>query len=515
MPATTFADDHDVAPDHLQRIYDVLRPVSGVDFRHYKLPTIKRRLFRRMALHRITDVGDYIQLLESNANEARSLYQDLLIHVTRFFRDPDSFVGLASHVFPAILEGRPPDQPIRVWVSGCATGEEAYSVAIALIEFLQKDHADTRVQIFATDVSESAIEFARAGVYPASIEADVSDERRRLYFTRVDGGYRVAKMVRDLCVFARQDLTKDPPFSHLDLILCRNVLIYMDAQLQRKLLSVFHYALNPGGFLVLGQAESVGAQGTLFALVDKKLRIHRKKDGPIGPTMTFPVDHASAGLPRGRARNRDGSPAEKVLQGEVSRAILDRYAPPGVVVDSDLQIVQFRGQTGAFLEPAPGEASLNLLKMAREGLLYGLRTTLQAARKSRAAVRKTGLQVRSGTGWLPVTLDVIPLATAGRLHFLVLFDGHAPQTAEQRGLAAPEPMPAPPAAARAAAPRSCCSASWRPAASTCSRSSRSSKPPTRSCSRPTRRSCRATRSCSRPTRSSTRRRRSCSRPTRS
>ena len=435
--------------------------------------------------------------------------------MTRFFRDPDSFVGLAAHVFPAILEGRPADQPIRVWVSGCATGEEAYSVAIALTEFLQKDHPDTRVQIFATDVSESAIEFARAGVYPASIEADVSDERLRRFFTRVDGGYRVTKMVRDLCVFARQDLTKDPPFSHLDLILCRNVLIYMDTQLQRKLLSVFHYALNPGGFLVLGQAESVGAQGTLFTLVDKKLRIHRKKEGPVGPTMTFPVDHASAGLPRGRARDGDGSPTEKVLQGEVSRAILDRYAPPGVVVDSDLQIVQFRGQTGAFLEPAPGEASLNLLKMAREGLLYGLRTTLQAARKSRAAVRKTGLQVRSGTRWLPVTLDVIPLTTAGRLHFLVLFDGHAPQTAEQRGLAAAEPMPAPPAAARAAAPRSCCSASWRPAASTSSRSSRSSKPPTRSCSRPTRRSCRATRSCSPPTRSSTRRRRSCSRPTRS
>jgi two-component system CheB/CheR fusion protein len=438
VPATMFADDHEVAPDNLQRIYDVLRPVSGVDFRHYKLPTIKRRLFRRMALHRITDVGDYIQLVEGNPGEARSLYQDLLIHVTRFFRDPDSFAGLASHVFPAILEGRPADQPIRVWVSGCATGEEAYSVGISLAEFLQKDHPGTRVQIFATDVSESAIEFARAGVYPVSIEADVSDDRRRLYFTRVDGGYRVAKMVRDLCVFARQDLTKDPPFSHLDLILCRNVLIYMDTQLQRKLLSMFHYALNPGGFLMLGQAESVGAQGTLFTLADKKLRIHRKKEGPAGPSMTLPAGHVPAGVPRGRSRDGDEPPSEKVLQGEVSRAILDRYAPPGVVVDSDLQIVQFRGQTGAFLEPAPGEASLNLLKMAREGLLYGLRTTLQAARKSRGAVRKTGLRVRSGTRWTPVTLDVIPLTTAGRLHFLVLFDGHAPPASE-RGAPAPEP----------------------------------------------------------------------------
>src|SRR4029079_16351677 len=200
----------------------------------------------------------------------------------------------------AIVDGRPADHPIRVWVSGCATGEEAYSVAICLTEFLQKDHPDRRVQIIATDVSETAIEFARAAVYPTSIEADFSDERRRLYFTRVDGGYRVAKMVRDLCVFARQDLTKDPPFSHLDLILCRNVLIYMDTPLQRKLLSVFHYALNPGGFLVLGQAESVGAQGMLFAVVDKKLRIHRRRDGTIGQSLKFPVDHVSAGLPRGR-----------------------------------------------------------------------------------------------------------------------------------------------------------------------------------------------------------------------
>jgi two-component system CheB/CheR fusion protein len=439
VAASAFADGQEVAAEDLQRIYDVLRPVSGVDFRHYKLPTIKRRLFRRMALHRITEVGAYVRLVESDANEARSLYQDLLIHVTRFFRDPDSFVGLASQVFPAILAGRPADQPVRVWVSGCATGEEAYSVSIALTEFLQQNRPETRVQIFATDVSESAIEFARAGVYPAAIDADVSDERRRLYFTRVDGGYRVAKSVRDLCVFARQDLTKDPPFSHLDLILCRNLLIYMDTHLQRKLLSVFHYALNPGGFLMLGQAESVGAQGTLFTVVDKKLRIHRKKEGPGGRSLTFPVDHATASLTRSRPHGADGSPAENVLQGEVSRLILDRYAPPGVVVDTDLQIVQFRGQTGAFLEPAPGEASLNLLKMAREGLLHGLRSTLTAARKSRVAVRKTGLQVRSATGWLPVTIDVIPLTTAGRLHFLVLFDGHVPEAGTKRPVAAPEP----------------------------------------------------------------------------
>jgi two-component system CheB/CheR fusion protein len=227
--------------------------------------------------------------------------------------------------------------------------------------------------------------------------------------------------VRDLCVFARQDLTKDPPFSHLDLILCRNVLIYMDSVLQKKLLSVVHYALNSSGFLMLGQAESVGAHASLFTLVDKKLRIHRKKESAFSTAMAFPLDHAAA-LARGKPQPIEAASAEKLLQLEVSRAILDRYSPPGVVVDSDFQIVQFRGQTGAFLEPAPGEASLNLLKMAREGLLYGLRTALQTARKNRGPVRKGGLQVRSRNGWMPVTVEVMPLTAAGRPHYVVLFE---------------------------------------------------------------------------------------------
>ena len=421
VPTGGFGEDADIHPEHLQQVFDVLRPASGVDFKHYKLPTIKRRLFRRMALHRITEMPQYLKLLQGNPNEVRSLYQDLLIHVTRFFREPDSFQALAAHVFPSLVERRPPDQPIRVWVSGCATGEEAYSLAITLIEFLQQDYAETRVQIFATDVSENAIEHARAGVYGNGIEADVSPDRLRRFFTKIDGGYRVTKMIRDLCVFARQDLTKDPPFSHLDLILCRNVLIYMDAVLQKKLLSVFHYALNPGAFLVLGQAETVGAQATLFTLVDKKLRIHRKKDSAVQASMTFPVDYTLTGLPR-KKTVAEPATAEKALQTEVSRVIIDRYAPAGVVVDNDLQIVQFRGQTGLFLEPAPGEASLSLLKMAREGLLYGLRTALHAARKNRGPVRKDGLQVKAGSGWKPVNLEVTPLTSAGRMHFLVLFD---------------------------------------------------------------------------------------------
>ncbi len=412
-------DELRVRDDQLRRIFDLLRPASGIDFRHYKLPTIKRRLLRRMALHRLTDVQHYIRLLEQTPDEIRALYQDLLIHVTRFFREPESFKAFAEQIFPTIIDHRREQQPIRAWVSGCATGEEAYSLAISLLDYVHARQLHLGIQIFATDVSDMAIEHARAGLYPASIEADVSPDILRRFFTKVDGSYRVSKAVRDLCVFARQDLTKDPPFSRLDLILCRNVLIYMDVVLQQRLISVFHYALNRDGFLVLGQAETVGSQVGLFNLTDKGFRIYRKKTSARAP-MPVSVEYAAP-----RAANKrlppDVAPSEKALQGEVSRIIFERYAPPGVVVDSDMQIIQFRGQTGAYLEPAPGEASLNLLKMSREGLLYGLRTALHSARKSKAPVRKVGLRVKSARGWKPVDLDIVPLNSSGRPHYLVLF----------------------------------------------------------------------------------------------
>jgi two-component system CheB/CheR fusion protein len=428
--ATRQSDAHpaslelEVADQQLHEIFDLLRPASGVDFRHYKLPTIRRRVLRRMGLHRLSDPADYIRLLRSESSEVRDLYQDLLIHVTRFFREPESFEALARLVFPSIVENRPREMPIRAWVSGCATGEEAYSVAICLMEFLAKRQLDYRVQIFATDVSEAAIEQARSGIYPQSIEADVSADRLRRFFSKHDGGFQITKMIRDLCIFARQDLTRDPPFSRLDLILCRNVLIYMDALLQKKLLSVFHYALNSKGFLMLGPAETVGPQATLFSLEDKKSRIHRKRPSAAAATMSVPVEY-------GGVSNAEKKPSaelpnvERLLQVEVSRVINDRFAPPAVVVDSDLHIVQFRGQTGAFLEPAPGQASFSLMKMAKEGLLHGLRSAVAAARKSRAPVRRANLQVRSGRRWTRVDVEVIPLMAAGRAHFLVLFDQHA------------------------------------------------------------------------------------------
>jgi len=432
-------DELAIRDEQLRRIFELLRPASGIDFKHYKPPTIKRRLLRRMALHRFTDVQHYIRLLEQTPGEVRALYQDLLIHVTRFFREPESFKALAAQVFPKLVEDRGEDRPIRAWVSGCAAGEEAYSLAIALLDYLHSRHEDVQIQIFATDVSDSAIEHARAGVYPAAIEADVPIDVRSRFFTKVDGSYRVNKTVRDVCVFARQDLTKDPPFSRLDLILCRNVLIYMDVVLQQRLISMFHYALNPQGSLVLGQAETVGAQVGLFSLVDKKFRIYRKKtDGRVLTAIN--VDYTPPGIQKQRLTREIPQP-EKALQSEVSRIIFERYAPPGVVIDSDLQIVQFRGQTGAYLEPAPGEASLNLLKMSREGLLYGLRTALHAVRKNKLPVRKLGLRVRSARGWKPLNLDVIPLTSSGRAHYLVLFEEPEGRRPEED---APAPAPVKP-----------------------------------------------------------------------
>lgn len=410
-----------LAQQQLARIFSMLRKACGVDFTHYKLPTVQRRLQRRMVLHKLSTLDQYVQLLEHNPNEVVSLYQDILIHVTRFFRDGESFGALSTAVFPAIAEAAAGGKSIRVWVPGCSTGEEAYSVTIALLEFLNHGKSAAPIQVFATDVSESAVERARAGIYPVSISADVSPERLRRYFTRVDGSFRISKTVRDVCIFARQDVTRDPPFSKLDLIVCRNVLIYLDATLQKRLMQVFHYALRPGGYLMLGSAETIGPHSDLFAVADKRHKIYTKKPTTILPSE---VDFSSvdrAAREGGRQPHADLVRPGANVQQEANRVIVSRFSPPGVIVDSDLKIVQFRGQTGAYLEPAPGEASLNLLKMAREGLLYGLRTAMIEAKKTNAAVRRDNLRVKIGGRIHEVDLEIIPLIAAEGRHFLILF----------------------------------------------------------------------------------------------
>ena len=418
--------------DHFHRILIALRNVTGVDFTHYKQPTLRRRLQRRMVLHKVSGMAHYLRYLQQNPAEVQALYHDILIHVTRFFREPESFVSLANVVFPAIAQARSGEAPVRVWVPGCSTGEEAYSIAIALTEFLGEDGASVPVQVFATDVAETAVDRARAGVYPESIAADVSAERLRRFFNKVDGHYRISKQIRDKCVFARQDLTRDPPFSKLDLIVCRNVLIYLDASLQKRLMSIFHYALKPSGFLMLGSAETVGSHADLYQISDKRHRVYSRK---MSVGMRSEVKFPPVGNPALRAENKprpssSETRAATTVQSEANRVLIGRYAPPGVIVNAEFEIVQFRGQTGPYLEPAPGDASLNVLKMAREGLLHALQSALREAQRKDTAVRREHVRVQSDGHARVVNVEVVPLvgASEGR-HFLVLFEDSATKSA--------------------------------------------------------------------------------------
>src|ERR1051325_4004321 len=257
--------------EQLAEVFGIFTASHDVDFTHYKPSTIERRIRRRMALHRIDSLPEYVKMLREESQELEHLYADLLIRVTGFFRDPQVFEALQREILPALMEDRPPDAPIlRVWVPGCATGEEVYSLAISLTEVVQERNWGCPIQIFGTDISDAAIEAARVGIYPENISADVSPERRRRFFTKADGGYRVSKAIRDCCVFARQNLTKDPPFSRLDLVSCRNVMIYLGSVLQRKVMAIFHYALRPNGYLLLGSSETIGNFTDLFTNVDRK-----------------------------------------------------------------------------------------------------------------------------------------------------------------------------------------------------------------------------------------------------
>ena len=416
-------------PAALEQLFDTLQSASGVDFSDYKLPTIRRRLHRRMMLHRVTSLDEYLRLLDNDREEAKKLYRDLLVHVTRFFREPESFAALQEIVFPAIVNDVGRTRPIRIWVPGCATGEEPYSIAIALLEFIEHGGAATPIQVFGTDVSEEAVVRARAGVYGENIAADVSPERLKRFFSPVDGHFRVHKTVRDSCVFARQDLTRDPPFSKLDLIVCRNVLIYLGQRLQRKLNGVFHYALKPSGFLMVGSNETITAQGELFSVVDRRHKIYVRRTPGEGTAFDISLFVDQTG------NRRPATPAPEPaaeqptdVQTHVNRVLIERYSPPAVVVDGDFQILHTRGKTGAYLELASGAPSLNVLKLAREGLLQGLRTALHTARRSGRATRREGLLVRSDGAAREVDVQVVPLGQLAQPRsFLVLFEEPARQ----------------------------------------------------------------------------------------
>ncbi|MGE5262816.1 MAG: chemotaxis protein CheB [Acidobacteriota bacterium] len=406
------------------KILITLRMETGIDFVHYKPTTIRRRIARRMALHKIESLAVYMRFLKENLSEISQLCQDLLINVTGFFRDPPSFDALQHNVFPQLLRDRARDMPIRIWVPGCSTGEEAYSLAIALLESMSEQAAGRAIQVFATDLNEVAIARARAGTYLENIAADVSPERLSRFFVPVPGGYQVSKSVRELCAFSRQDLTRDPPFSKIDLISCRNVLIYMGPVLQKIVIPTFHFALNPGGVLMLGNSETIGEFSDLFSLLDKTHKLYVKKSSGARLTTGFAMPQPMS-LPN---MSRTPTPAAKSdfeLQRAADQIALARYAPASVVVDDRGEIIQFRGATGMYLEPASGAASLNLFKLARPSLLLELRSVLNRARDSAQPVRKPDVRFKTDDGFKRVNLEVIPIKpfrAANQAYFMVVFE---------------------------------------------------------------------------------------------
>jgi two-component system, chemotaxis family, CheB/CheR fusion protein len=449
--------------DALKKVFVLLRAQVGHDFSQYKRNTVVRRIERRMAVHQIERLAEYVRFLQQTPAEVEALFRDLLIGVTSFFRDPEAFAALEEQAIPRLFAGEPAGGPIRVWVPGCSTGEEAYSIAMLLQEQIASLRQGFTAQVFATDVDRAAIEQARAGVYPASIAADVAPERLARFFSQEPGGgaYRVHKGLRDLLVLSEQDVIKDPPFSKLDLISCRNLLIYMDGELQKKLIPLFHYALKPGGVLFLGTSETVGDSVDLFATLDRPSKLYQRKAqvrgtprAGLGRLVLPPAEAGGAARPAGRAPAGGKASLREVAE----RALLQQYAPVGVLVDERGDVLYLHGRTGQYLEPAPGDFGPNVLKMAREGLRRELSTALHHAAARREPVHLPGLRVKTNGDFTAVDLTVRPVtagpaAEAGPALFLVTF---APAVATPPGATAPatargRTRPAAGAAARAAA----------------------------------------------------------------
>ncbi|KAB2897352.1 MAG: chemotaxis protein CheB, partial [Kofleriaceae bacterium] len=402
--------------DALMRVLAIVRERTGHDLSQYKHTAIERRLARRLIVHRLDDLEAYVEYLAANPEEAELLFRELLIGVTHFFRDEDAFLVLRDAAVPALLDARPDARALRAWVAGCSTGEEAYSLAIVLHEVIRAraGASPVAVQIYATDIDDEAVATARAGRYSQDIEQHVSSERLARYFVREDHGYRIKKEIRDTVVFAKHDLINDPPFTHLDILSCRNVLIYLQPALQRELLPRFHYALGPGGLLVLGVSESVGATADLFAPVDAKAKVFRAlATANRAPLPGLPVRTTS-------------SPSELRAGGgptvidAARNAIVDAVAPPTVLINERGDILYSSRRTGRYLEPAVGKTNINIFAMAREGLGPHLSLAVRQAIARHRRVTFAGLTVRGERTTSVVDLSVVPLDDPPSLHKLLL-----------------------------------------------------------------------------------------------
>jgi two-component system CheB/CheR fusion protein len=396
----------------LKKIFILLRAQTGHDLSQYKTSTINRRIVRRMAVHQLESIEDYVRYLQKTPAEVDALFRDLLIGVTSFFRDPQAFKMLEEQVIPQIFDNHPPGSVIRVWSTGCSTGEEAYSIAILLQERMEALKQGWTLQVFASDIDRHAIAAARAAVYPASIAADISPQRLARFFTAEadDGAYRINKSIRDLLVFSEHDLLRDPPFSRLDLISCRNLLIYLGADLQKSIIPLFHYALNPFGMLFLGTSESVGNFIDLFSVLDRKAKIYQRHEDFAGKQYAAlrrflpppPANHGSSA--------KATFPVRLPLRDVAEQALLEQIGVAAALVNGQGDIFYLHGRTGAYLEPAPGEAGINnILRMAREGLRLELGMALAKAASSHRVVRLSGLRVRTNGHFSWVRLSVGPV----------------------------------------------------------------------------------------------------------
>lgn len=408
----------------LEKIFQLLKNECHVDFTHYKLNTIQRRLTRRMVFLKINDLKSYAKFLVENPEEVKSLYKDILIHVTRFFRDPEAHLALRENVFPELLKDKSVGQPIRIWIPGCSSGEEVYSIAMSLLEFLGEMGVNNPVQIFASDISETAIQKARLGEYDESIAGDVSDKRLKRFFTKTeDGKYKVGKSIRDICLFSRHDINIDPPFAKIDLISCRNLMIYLTVILQKHLIPIFHYAIRPGGFLLLGRSESVGEFTNLFSIVDKTNKIYQRKNSPIIMSLQFPVSTYVPGVQNIEQKPNNLTKPKDNYENFAEVALQNEY--PGVMVNESMEILQYRGRTAPFIEPASGLASHQLFKMVRPEFTPELRMLLLTVKKKNVTVKKDNLSFKILRRQITFNLKVIPLDTPDSRNerlYLILFE---------------------------------------------------------------------------------------------
>ncbi len=415
---------HQSKPENLKRIFALLQKETQADFSQYKLNTIERRITRRLVALKIKNYSDYVHYLETHREEIQKLFNEALIHVTRFFRDQKSFLALKNKVFPKYLKNFDSTHPFRIWVPGCATGEEAYSIAISFFEAMDAHAGSIPIQIFATDISEEAIRKARLGIYPETISKDVSKSRLSRFFEKTKGGYKVSKQLRDTCVFSKHDCTINPPFAKVDLISCRNLLIYFNSELQKRVMPIFHYALKPEGVLWLGSSETVNEFSKLFSTVDKNNRFYSKKNTASSTRVQFPMNRFIPEAVNIAANVASLAVSRQDIQREADRMTLVEYSPPSVVINDSFEILQARGHTAPFLELPSGQVSLSLLKMVRRELVIELRSMIEIAHKKGVSVKREGITFKIQGKMRTVTLRVAPIRIAGskELFFSIYFE---------------------------------------------------------------------------------------------